>query len=417
MADTKLFRESSLKRLSSPEQLDRALYVTTSRWWLAVLALAVVMTAVAVWSVRGEVSSYVTAQGILLSSGGRIVDAVASGSGILARIHPAVGDAVEKGELVGETTNSEVSERYRSAADLVAQHTRTVETLKAALAAEDSLIRENVVQQHRRLNELERSIRQSMEAARENLESYRRLFEEGIATRTTVEASQQIFDEAQRDLFETLRRRDELNAREILRRNTNEARLAESRAHREEAKRRLNELETSLGAQRLVAPAAGRVTEIKATVGTVLGPGQPVISIETGTERIEMLIYIAPADGKRVTPGLPALVSPSTVRREEHGAVKGTVEHVSAFPASLEGILATLQNRNLAETISQGGAPYAGRITLVPDPSTASGFAWTSPKGSSRTLTSGTLATAEIKVETRAPIALVVPLVRETFGL
>ena len=54
---------------------------------------------------------------------------------------------------------------------------------------------------------------------------------------------------------------------------------------------------------------------------------------------------------------------PSTVRREEYGSLKGTVEKVShAFPVSLDGMIAVLQNRKLAETFSESGPPYSGRV-------------------------------------------------------
>ena len=111
------------------------------------------------------------------------------------------------------------------------------------------------------------------------------------------------------------------------------------------------------------------------------------------------------------------LVSPTTVRREEYGSLKGTVEKVSAFPVSLDGMIAVLQNRKLAETFSESGPPYSGRVALVPDPSTTSGFAWTSPKAANEVLRSGTIASVEVKVASQAPITLVVPLLKETFGL
>ena len=167
----------------------------------------------------------------------------------------------------------------------------------------------------------------------------------------------------------------------------------------------------------MTAPVSGRVTEIKATVGAVLRPGQPVLSIKTTEGQLGALIYVPPADGKKVEPGMEVLVSPTTVRREEYGSVKGTMESVSSFPASQEGMIAVLQNRSLVQTLSEDGAPYSGRVLLEPDPSTTSGFAWTSPKASGETLTSGTLASVEIKIESQAPITLVVPLIKETFGL
>ena len=412
-----LFRQAALKRLSTPEQLDRALRVTTPKGWVALLALLAMAAAIGVWSVKGEVSTFVKADGILLSRGGTVVDAVSSGIGTLTGVVPAVGEVVREGAVVAEVTNQETTEIYRSALAQVEDQTRALEDFKAAGAAEDALIEENAARQRQRLERLERSARQSVAAARERLENHRRLFEERVITRVTVDRSQQALDLAERDLFATLRERDRLESAELQRRNERDRRTAQLESLLRAARRQVKEVETRIDTQRILAPASGRITEIKASIGAVLGPGQPVVSIRTGEEEgLGVLIYIPPADGKRVEAGMEALVTPATVRREEYGALRGRVESVSSFPMSTEGMVAVLQNPDLAGTFSEKGPPYSGRIALEPDPSTASGFAWTSPKAADQTLSSGTLASIEVKVEAQAPITLVVPLLKKKFG-
>ena len=414
---SQIFRQAALDRLSSPEHLDRALVVATSKVWLALAALAAMAAATVVWSLEGEVATYVDANGILLSHGGAVVDAVPSSAGTLTAIYPATGEEVEKGGVVAEITNEEMMERYRSALAVVVERRRALDEFKAAAAAEDALIEENLDRQRKRLQRIERSSRQQVDVARERLDNHQQLFKDHIVTRVTVERSQSAFDRAQRELFNVLRERDTLESRELQRRNERKSRLVEIESRFQAAERQVNEIGTRLDTQRVLAPASGRVTEIKASVGAVLRPGQPVLSIKTVEGDLGALIYIPPINGKKVEPGMEVLVTPSTVQREEYGSLKGTVESVSAFPVSQEGMIAVLQNRNLAQTFSEEGAPYSGRVLLTPDPSTASGFAWTSPKASSETLTSGTLTSVEIKIESQAPITLVVPLLKKTFGL
>ena len=76
-------------------------------------------------------------------------------------------------------------------------------------------------------------------------------------------------------------------------------------------------------------------------------------------------------------------------------------------------MIAVLQSPELAEAFSVDGPPYAGRVSLDADPMTASGLAWTSSRGASRTVSSGTLVDVEIKVESRPPITLVAPALRQ----
>ena len=412
-----IFRESALKRLSRPEQLDRALYVTTAKGWLALLTLIAVAAAVVFWSFRGEVSTFVTADGILLNRGGRIVDAVSSGVGTLNRIHVAVGDAVERGALLAEISNQEALERYQSALSLVEERQRVIAELEASLEEENRLLDETRARHVRRLTQLERTARETLEAARSRLADHRALFDERVVTRLTLERSQAAVDRAQRELFNIMRERDELESRDLQRRGSSRARLVEEASRLQAAERRVNELGIALDAQRITASESGRVTEIKAAVGAILRPGQPVLSLKSGEARLGALIYVPPAEGKRIRTGMQVLVSPTTLRREEYGAIRGTVESMSSFPVTQDGMIAVLQNQELATQFSRGGPPYAGAVAFERDPSTVSGFAWTSPKAASETISPGTLVGVEIKVESQPPIALVVPLVKETLGL
>ena len=411
------FRQAALDRLSTPEQLDRTLFVTSPRGWLAIATLAVIAAVVAVWAFLGEVATYVGANGILLSRGGTVVDVVAAGSGTVARIAPAVGDLVEEGAVVAEIANLEVSERHASALALVEERRSGLADTRAAVAEEDALIAGNLARQRERLNSLETSSREAVETARERLESHRQLFADRVVTRVTVERSQAAFDQARRDLFGVLSERDNLESTELQRRNRNSSRVGEAEARLQAAERQLNELGVLLDTRQVVAQVAGRVVEIKTQLGAVIRAGQPTLSIQSGADRLGVLIYVPPADGRKVEAGMEALVAPSTVRASEYGYVRGRIESISEFPASVEGMVAVLQNRDLAQTFSQNGPPYAGQVILETDPETASGFAWTSPKASGEVLTDGTLASIEVKIQSQAPITLVVPLLRETFGL
>ncbi len=414
---TQLFRKEALKKLETPEQLDRALTVTTSKSWLVLAMLTVAAATVVTWSALGEVSTFVDADGIFLTRGGRVIDAVPSGSGSLARIIPTVGDMVEKDELVAEIVHQETQEIYRNARLTVTERTRALDERKVAMEKENALVEQNIVRQRDRLALLENNAQRSLEAASKRLKDHQKLFEDHTVTRVTVERSQQTFDRAQRELLDIMRRRDDLESQELRRRNNLKALVTEAELQLQAAQNEVNRLKTSLGTNRILAPSSGRVIEIKATIGSLLPAGQPILSIEAGGEGFEVLVYVPPTEGKRIEAGMKALVSPTSVRREKYGAMIGTVKTISDFPASIEGMIAALQNRELAQILSRGGPPYESRITLIPDPSTVSGYTWTSPKASDVTLTTGTLANVEIEVSKQPPIALVVPLINKIFGL
>lgn len=60
-----LYRKSALERISSPEQLDKAMTVTSPLSWLALLAVTVMIVLAVVWSFVGTIPVTVTARGIV----------------------------------------------------------------------------------------------------------------------------------------------------------------------------------------------------------------------------------------------------------------------------------------------------------------------------------------------------------------
>lgn len=63
MAD--LYRKSSLERMSSPEQLDKVIKVTSPLSWLALIAVTIIIAAALIWAFTGELPETVTVHGYI----------------------------------------------------------------------------------------------------------------------------------------------------------------------------------------------------------------------------------------------------------------------------------------------------------------------------------------------------------------
>ena len=153
----------AVERLGAHEHLDRVLYVTTPKGWLALCALVVMLAAVVAWAVLGEVSTYVEARGIILSRGGAIVDATSPADARLSRILPGVGAAVSEGEPVAEIFDAGTLERHSGAIALAEEWAQTLKARKAEAREENAIIARNVARRRARLEELERTGRELVE--------------------------------------------------------------------------------------------------------------------------------------------------------------------------------------------------------------------------------------------------------------
>ena len=110
-------------------------------------------------------------------------------------------------------------------------------------------------------------------------------------------------------------------------------------------------------------------------------------------------------------------IAPTTIKQEEFGFVLGDVTYVSDFPATSQGMMRVLKNTQLVQTLSGGSAPFEVYADLRLDPSTVSGFKWSSSEGPPMAIQTGTVCIASITVDVRRPIELVIPILREWSGI
>ena len=97
--------------------------------------------------------------------------------------------------------------------------------------------------------------------------------------------------------------------------------------------------------------------------------------------------------------------------------MRGKVAAVAVYPSTAAAIMRHFQNEQLVQTLTSAGPVTEVRVVLDRDASTVSGFRWSSSSGPPIRISAGTIATADIVTETRAPITLVVPILRRTVGL
>lgn len=194
--------------------------------------------------------------------------------------------------------------------------------------------------------------------------------------------------------------------------------LRDSRHELAEAERRRFDLRIELDQHsKVLSPTDGVVTEVKAAVGSRVTDSLPLVGIESGKPGLQLLLYVPPEHGKEIQSGMTVNIRPSTVKKEEYGTLLGKVAWVSDFPSTKLAMLATLQDDRLVQQFSAAGAPFALRIDLISDADGAGGYRWANGKGPPITLSSGTLADAEVVVRRQAPISLILPLFKKTVGL
>lgn len=412
------FRTVALQRAASPEQLDHLVSITKPSDWILIFVIVLALAAALTWGIVGRIPTRAAGEGILISSGGRVVEAASAAAGRLSSINVSVGDHVVQGQPIAEIVQTDIQQRYASAVEVFHERERQHADLIAKTARELASKGHNFAKLEAAFNQVIKATDQRIDYLTVDVKNLEELLAKGYTTRRNLEErrreltdAQQRKEDTQNEILKLRSQKTDLEAQRERESQQSEFALNDARRQMDAAAGQLNQN------TQVVSPIEGRVLEVKISPGAVLAVGTPVVAIESEGAKLEALVYIPAERGKNVKLGMPVRIEPSTVKREEFGTMVGSVVAISDFPITPQGMAAVLHNENLVKRFANEGAAYAATVSLEQDSETVSGYRWAVGKGPPIRLSSGTLTRAEITTRSQRPLDLVVPLFRRLTGI
>ena len=429
-----IFRKVALERLSSPEQLDQLITITTPVGWLALLVIGGLLFSAIFWGIYGSIPTKVQGQGIILKQAG-IFSLQAQGGGEIMKINVEVGDVIEQGQIVARVEQKDLLEKIRTAQlDLKNLEVSFEEKRKIHEEARGIQIKELQQQeknQHQQIKnfEIQLQAQYDFKDQQEQLkDGYKKLIQEGIIGRNKVLETENEIVKIQQNIntlkLDIERAKNQLNEilLEIQKIESSEAidELTQTQQI-EKAKLGIRVLQNAFAENsQIVSPSQGRVLEIPRSEGDLISPGTNILLMEKieGASGVEVIVYFSPLTGKQVKKGMKAQVSPSTIKQEEFGFMEGVVSNVDAYPSTFTDIMKTVQNEGLARMLAADAAPIKVKVDLIVDSNTPSGYTWSSRNGPPITIDSGTISTVTVTAKEQPPITLVIPVLKKfLFGI
>jgi HlyD family secretion protein len=412
------FRAAALDRAASPEQFDHLVVITKPSDWIWAAVICLLLVAAIIWGIVGRIPTRVSGEGILISNGDRVVDAVSAAAGRLASVSVTVGDHVVKGQPIARIVQTDIEQKHSEAVAVLGEKQREYAVLAGRVQSELVIKNQNFAKLEDALNQVIKATTQRIQFLAVDVRNLEDLLAKGYTTRKNLSDRREELTSAQQRLDDTRNQILKLRADKTDLETQRDRELRQAQFSLNEAERQVSATEESLSQNtQVISPIEGRVVEVKISTGSVLAVGTAVVEIESEGNKLEAVIYIPPDQGKRIKPGMQVQLEPSTVKREEFGMMIGTVETVSDFPMTPQGMAAVLHNETLVTRFSHDGAPYAAKVVLEQDASTTTGYRWAVGNGPNLRLTSGTLTRAEITTRHQRPLDLIIPLIRHLTGI
>lgn len=440
-----IFRKEALDHLDDAPRTAHRLVLIRPVDRLALVALAAVVILATLWSAFGSVSVRVEGDGILLRPR-RLADVGADGQLVSSAVLATLSEPALVQQRNQLRARFEALRARDAAADVAAAHqlalqqdslNRQLAELDARIAQLEGLVRDHA-DARRAVSALRREGLRAQEslldaqaaAARTRLATSEGLVARGVAAANdlaTARAEVLAATQALAAVREALKSEPLEDLEAALAHDDLLTRLADARADRDAASTRLVALQREEDLRRSTAAAdqallADQLAAVSLALDRQRAAPEAPDAAEAGgaatpaDDPLLVAVFMDAAAAKRVSPGMEILVSPGSVERARFGSARGEVTEVSESPVTPALAGALLDNPALAETLVADGSVVLLIARLTPDPSTDTGFLWTTASGPPGTLTPGTPVTAQVIVERRRPITWLLPALRSATG-
>lgn len=412
-----LFRKVSLARMSSPEQLDHAVRIIKPGNWIALAGAGLLFVVALVWSVVGSIDEKVSSIGVLLSSG-QISAVNAQSTGTIREIFIQNGDSVKNGQVIARMQRNDLLDQIQIAAQRHADVKNEYEILVQQLTGNASLSNQQLTERAGNLKAQRARLYRQRDALTESERKMRELFADGLITQQQLLNAQNELASVENQIQEIGVMLSDLRLSRIKESGENEKQFLSLQQAMDETRQQLEILQINYKEQtKITAPLDGTVFEVSVSKGDAVAPGTPVAMIEpveSNVKKYQAVMYFNAQDGKKIEPGMNIAISPSTVKQEDYGFIRGIVTNVSAFPVSSRYIEDTFHHDGLVSLFSRIGTPIEVRADLIPDPSSFSGYKWSSSRGPDILISSGILCTGSVIVKRQRPFSLIIPTIKRS---
>ncbi|CAN5867067.1 hypothetical protein BH11PSE3_BH11PSE3_07950 [soil metagenome] len=414
-----LFRGEALKRFNSPEQLDQRINLIPPAMRVSALSATILVVAGLVWAIFGSIPTRVTGQGVLLADGqaSHTVQPVVSGPVIDILVKR--GQFVKAGDQIARIEQVSLNTQLASNAARVAVMEQNLSRLKKAHEEEHAKRDASTQRQLQAAQEQISAGKVRADRLKDILDADEGLLQRGLVSRLEVANARAQYDQTVLDIANASARAVEIESQAEQKRDG----LADIERQKQEEidalKAEVARLQSEVEIGSMVkAPVNGTIEEIRVGRGDVVSPGTVLVTIgQASPQTFEILAVFSNDMAKRITPKMDVHILPASVRKEEHGAMRGRVLSITELSVSKAEVDAILRNTELTNDLMRNTAPLLANIEVFLDKSTPSGFAWWGGPGPPYSVTRGTRVAVDVEIDYRRPIALIIPAFRKLLGI
>ncbi len=400
-------------------ELDRSFVIVSRKSWLALLSLGLLVVLIIYWSLFGKINERITASGIILTKQG-IYSAYSPANGVVDSVNVSVGDYVQYGDLIATILIPKDRSEIKSLIDKIERKKKMSDQI---IAFNASLDQSNESQK----TQMQESINTTIELLKKQIEWHDAFLEKlsGVRARGATSDKEYADFRAERDRV-TMNLVDKITE---LKKTENEYLKEKKEINHEELQLYLELIALSeelveknnlyRANTQIISTGTGLVTSVLVEHGMIVNTNQAVVNIndtsESHADNWVLYAYYPLLNSGKIKTGMPVLITPSMVKAEREGSIRGVVHSVNNYVQSAEALNLKYRNKNFSDAIFKmsNNMPVEVKIMLTSNADTFSGFEWTSGAGPNIKIPEGTYCSASIAVATLRPIEIIFSKIRK----
>lgn len=391
--------------------------VTSIRGWIALGFFLLLIIALSIWVFAGQIVEVVQGDGMLIGRA-KLYSVTSSASARVVQLNVTPGDSITRGDLLVELDPTELDAEIRGQ--------RSVYDLQVEENAR--LTQSDIQELERVLDAVARSIQEqeaAIEISTQLIESYakqmeyqKELLDRGLVTLQAYLKTKSEVLQLEENIFSAKAAIADSELASASARQSFDAAIAS----RLEA---ISKTDAQLGVllarreqkNNIYSPVDGLVVAVDVEVQEYITSGEQMLRIEVGSspeKPLHCLAYVPARMGKRIEQGMLCQLMPEVTYYNEYGYVLGRIQSVSSYPATRSDLMMQFGDSALVDRmVAQQPDGLLVDIELQLDPSTPTGYRWTSRKGFPEPLLPGTPTQVRVIYDRIAPIELISPLIKD----
>ena len=425
MADN-IFRRETMDKLSTPDDLDRALEASSSWHWMAMVACGVVLIGAIVWSSLTRVPVFVEGSGILVGTSEVLeFNISAPADGRVSRLLVEPSQMVQPHEIIGKMEIEEIDKQIE---DMQAHISDYHSKYKAILNFQKTAREQNAEVEKKRDLEMQgrfASLNERIKRQEGQEERKRKLAEQGYVPRSELEDLRTQIEMTQDEIYVTQRTLTESVLQQTQLFIQDERELLDLDLQIREKSRELELLQGQALKDGVIrTPYRGIVSEIKVDNGQFVTRNDVLVSlIPTPGELVEEdinelrqgIVFIKATEGKKIRKGMAVKLLPSVYEEQDYGQIEGRVREISRVSLTDDGLHRLLKNKRLINTLVEEDAPFKVIVDLEIEQNNITGLRWSASTGPDTPLEFGTIVHNKIVVDRVRLIELAIPAIKQFF--